>query len=98
MRYSFLNRSQAVVVLALLLTVAAAGFSQTQTPSAYGRSQNELSPKVTGVSGNLEVGKDIVFNVAHLSEWAQGHDSRKLVPFINGRSLNGLYPEQVDLS
>lgn len=98
MRYSLLDRFQAVAVLALILTLAAAAFSQTQTPSAYNRSQNELSPKVIDVSGNLELGKEIVFNVTHLSEWAQDHDSRKIVPFINGKSLNGLYPEQIDLS
>lgn len=94
MRYCLLSKSLTIAMM-LLLIVATRASSQSQNTIAR---QNEGSPKVTGVSGRLEVGKEIVFTVTHLSEWAQTHDPQKLVPFINGRSLNRLYPEQVDLS
>ena len=87
-----------ISVLTLIFIFAASGFAQTQTASAHDADQDQSSPKITGVSGKLQVGEEIVFSVAHLSEWAQSHDPQKLVPFIEGRSLNGLYPEQVDLS
>jgi hypothetical protein len=84
------------IVLALLLIVAIRASSQTQNTTT--QLNSETSPKVTAVSGRLEVGKEIVFTVTHLSEWAQRHDPQKLVPLINGRLLKRLYPEQVDLS
>ena len=97
MKNRLLTRPPAATILALILTLAAPTFAQTQTSSSQHENQDGLSPKVTGVSGTLEIDKEIVLNVAHLSEWAQSHDPEKLVPFIEGRSLNGLYPEQVDL-
>lgn len=87
-----------MIASALLLIVATSASSQTQNTTAQVGGQSEWSPKVTGISGRLEVGKEIVFTVMHLSEWAQTHDPQRLVPFINGRSLRRLYPEQVDLS
>lgn len=97
MRYRLLSKSL-TIALVLLLIVATRASSQTKNTTAQVGGDSESSPKVTGVSGRLEVGKEIVFTVTHLSEWAQTHDPQKLVPFINGRSLNRLYPEQVDLS
>ena len=97
MRYCLLSKSL-TIALGLLLIVATRASSQTQNTTAHVGSPGETSPKVTGVSGSLEVGNEIVFTVTHLSEWAMTHDPQKLVPFINGRSLKRLYPEQVDLS
>ena len=87
-----------MTVLALILTLAATCFAQTDTSGSQDEGLDQVSPKVTAVSGKLEVGKDVVLNVAHLAEWSQNHDPQKLIPFIEGRSLMGLYPEQVDLS
>ena len=97
MRYRLLSKSLKIA-LVLLLIVATRASSQTDNITAHVGEQNEMSPKVTGISGRLEVGKEIVLTVTRLSEWAQTHDPQKLVPFVNGRSLKGLYPEQVDLS
>ena len=97
MSYCLLSKSL-MIASALLLIVATSASSQTQNTTAQVGGQSEWLPKVTGISGRLEVGKEIVFTVMHLSEWAQTHDPQRLVPFINGRSLRGLYPEQVDLS
>lgn len=93
MRHRILSKS---LTIALVLTLLVATRASSQTDNTTARQSG--SPKVTGVSGRLEVGKEVVFTVTHLSEWAQTHDPQKLVPFINGRSLKGLYPEQVDLS
>lgn len=97
MRDCLLSKSLTIALI-LLLIIATRASSQTQNTSAQVGNQSETSPKVTGISGRLEVGKEIVFTITHLSEWAQTHDPQKLVPFINGRSLKRLYPEQVDLS
>lgn len=97
MRYCVLSKFL-TIALVLLLIVATRASSQTQNTTTQVNNQSETSPKVTAVSGKLEVGKEIVLTVTHLPEWAQTHDPQKLVPFINGRSLKRLYPEQVDLS
>lgn len=53
-------------------------------------------PRVSGVTGEIEIGKTITVEVDQLSTWAaSGHDASKLVLFLNGRELKGLYPEGV---
>lgn len=94
MKRRLLTQYQTGMILALVLAVTGSCFAQTETPGSH----VEVSPKVTAVSGKLELGKDVVLNVEHLAEWSQNHDPEKLIPFIEGRSLMGLYPEQVDLS
>ena len=53
-------------------------------------------PRVSGVTGEIAIGKTITVEVDQLSTWAaSGHDPSKLVPYLNGRELKGLYPEGV---
>ena len=59
---------------------------------------NRPSPRVLAVNGRIEVGQTITVDVNQLSNWSAGHDPRKLVPYLNGRALTGLYPEGVNLS
>ena len=84
----------AVAGLILVVTTAPRAQSNANAVSATGG----LSPKVTGVSGQLEIGREVTVDVQNLSAWAGNHDPEKLVLFLNGRALKGLYPEQVDLS
>lgn len=70
-------------------------------PNAQGQviegALNTSLPRVTAVNGRIEVGQIITVDVENLSNWSAGHDPRKLVPFLNGRALAGLYPEEVNL-
>lgn len=68
-------------------------------PNVLGQPLNSsASPKVTGFAGELRIGREITIDVTGLSEWASLNDPQKLVPYLNGRPLKALHPEQVDLS
>jgi hypothetical protein len=62
------------------------------TPSA--------APKVVAVEGNLELDDIIRVRVDHLREWAMNpkNDPTKLVPYLNGRSIQRNYPEEINAS
>lgn len=77
------------VVLALSLA-STTGLGQSASSA--------VNPKVTGFSGELRLGREMVVNVTNLSDWATKHDPQRLVPYLNGRPLKGTYPEQIDLS
>lgn len=83
------------VLLVLVLTTA--GTTNAQVNDAAVDS-NRVSPRVIAVNGRLEVGQTITVDVDHLSNWSANHDPRKLVPYLNGRPLPGLYPEETNLS
>jgi len=57
-------------------------------------------PKVTAVNGRLALGDDILVDIDRLKEWAAtpGNDPRKLLPYLNGRHVIGLFPEEISLS
>ena len=74
----------------LLLTISSTAFAQKTGAAA--------APKVVGFSGEMRIGREITVNVMKLSDWARNNDPQKLVPYLNGRPLKGLHPEQVDLS
>lgn len=57
--------------------------------------QQEPMPRVTALSGTLEVGYDISVEISGLAAWAAVNDAKKLVPVINGRELRGNYPDEV---
>lgn len=59
---------------------------------------NSALPRVTAVNGRIEVGQTITVDVDHLSDWSFRYDPRKLVPYLNGRPLTGIYPEEINLS
>lgn len=86
-----------LAVAGLILAVTDGPRAQSNVGAALSPA-NGLSPKVTGVSGQLAIGREITVDVENLSAWAGNHDSQKVVLFLNGRALKGLYPEQVDLS
>ncbi len=83
-------------------TIAAALFVQqtlcaleTNTAST---ATNTL-PKVVAVNGRLALGDDILVDIDRLKEWAAaGNNPRKLVPYLNGRHVVGLFPEEISLS
>src|SRR6267142_5232231 len=53
------------------------------------------SPKVIAVADHLELDEIIQVQVEHFTEWAATHDAAKLVPFLNGRAVRGVYPEEI---
>jgi hypothetical protein len=67
---------------------------QTQIPSAAA-TPTPPAPKVTGTGGHLELDDIIQVQVDHFNEWAATNDATKLVPFINGRAIRGVYPEEI---
>lgn len=86
-------------VLAIIfgLTLMSAEMAKVQGQGIENPSNN-LLPRVTAVNGRIEVGQIITVDVDHLSDWSATHDPRQLVPYLNGRALTGLYPEEVNLS
>ncbi len=52
-------------------------------------------PKVISVEGHLELDNIIRVEVDHLSDWAAKNDPTKLVPFLNGRAIRGVHPEEI---
>ena len=55
------------------------------------------SPKVIRAIGDVELDDDIEINIENLEKWAEKNDVTKLVPYINGRSIKGNYPEEIHL-
>ena len=55
------------------------------------------SPRVKAVLGNLELDDIVELHIDNLQEWARDNDVTKLVPYINGRAIKGLYPEELHL-
>lgn len=68
---------------------------QSQVPSAGATPTAAPVPKVTGTGGHLELDEIIQVQVDHFNEWAATNDATKLVPFINGRAIRGIYPEEI---
>jgi hypothetical protein len=62
---------------------------QSPTPNA--------SPRVIRAIGDVELDDDIEINIENLEKWAEKNDVTKLVPYINGRSIKGNYPEEIHL-
>ena len=86
-----------LAVIGLILAVTPGPRAQSNVARAAS-SVDVVSPKVTGVSGQVAIGREITVEVENLSAWAANHDVQHVVLFLNGRALKGLYPEQVDLS
>jgi hypothetical protein len=62
---------------------------QSPTPDA--------SPRVIRAIGDVELDDEIEINIENLEKWAEKNDVTKLVPYINGRSIKGNYPEEIHL-
>jgi len=62
---------------------------QSPTPGA--------SPRVIGSLGDVELDDVIEIYIENLEKWAEKNDVTKLVPYINGRSIKGNYPEELHL-
>jgi hypothetical protein len=55
------------------------------------------SPRVIRAIGDVELDDDIEINIENLEKWAEKNDVTKLIPYINGRSIKGNYPEEIHL-
>jgi hypothetical protein len=62
---------------------------QSPTPDA--------SPRVIRSIGDVELDGDLEIYIENLEKWAEKNDVTKLVPYINGRSIKGNYPEEIHL-
>jgi hypothetical protein len=72
--------------------------SPTATPAAQlSPTPGPTPPKVIQVKGNLELDDILEVDIANLEKWAETNDASKLVPYINGRSIRGNYPEEIHL-
>ena len=69
-------------------------------PAASPSPTPDLSPKVTEVTGNLQLDDIVEVKVENLEKWSQAaeaNEATKLVPYINGRAIRGNYPEELHL-
>ena len=64
----------------------------TLTPSA---APPAPEPKVIGIQGHLELDEIISVQVDNFDGWAEANDPTKLVPFLDGRAIRGVYPEEI---
>ncbi len=86
-------------VLSLAVLVSAMAVATTVVQENHKvAAANTPTPKVTSVTGLLEVGQTITVEISGLAEWSAENNPRKLVLYLNGRALKGMYPEQVNLS
>jgi hypothetical protein len=86
--------------LLIALWVLAGLWSGTARCQAVAVASNETpAPRVVQLQGQLEPGKILDVHVAGLAEWGRtpGHTPWRLVPFVDGRALAGLYPIAVNL-
>ena len=98
-----------IAILSAILAFAAtqcAVLAQTASPTPSPRiakvetpSPSPIpAPKVTAVTGHLELDQIIQVEIDHLAEWAAKNDPSKLVPYLNGRAIKGNYPEEIHVS
>ena len=78
------------LILAAALTLGSVDEIKAQTSA--------IEPTVTQVSGEIRIGQTIAIEVQNLGYWSSNHDPWKLVPYLEGRPLDGIYPEVVDSS
>jgi hypothetical protein len=57
----------------------------------------DASPRVIRAIGDVELDDVIEIHIENLEKWAEKNDVTKLVPYINGRSIKGNYPEELHL-
>ena len=102
----------AALLIITVSTAFAQGPTQQPTPSpqpsASPTQPNTTEPTVTAVTavkprvismvGALELDDIIEVDVENLEQWAETNDASKLVPYINGRSIKGDYPEEIHLA
>ena len=84
----------------LFVTIAAAQEATptpTPTASATPSPSPAPSPRVDTMLGHLELDDIVELHVENLEKWAETHDVNKLVPYINGRSIKGNYPDEIHL-
>ena len=72
-------------------------FSAIGIQIKVGSAETSATPKVTRVSGELRIGETIGIEIENLSSWSAQHDSHKLVPYLDGKALKGVYPEILDI-
>jgi hypothetical protein len=87
------------VLPALLWLLACLCGQPAQAQSAAPQGADAGRPRVVQLQGELEADRVLLVQVAGLSEWAMtpGHAPWRLVPYINGLPLQGLYPAAVNL-
>lgn len=69
----------------------------TPTPSAS-PVVTKIIPRLVQTSGRLELDDILEVRVENLEAWSEAdenHDPAKLVPYINGRSIKGNYPDEL---
>lgn len=64
-------------------------------PQPNSTAPTDTEPKVVKAIGDLELDDTIQVNLENLAQWAETNDASKLVPYINGRSIKGNYPEEL---
>jgi hypothetical protein len=80
-------------------TEATPSATESPSPAAATPSPSPVpTPRVYEVEGNLQLDSIVRVKVDRLKEWDQHSDKNdpiKLIPYINGRAIHGVYPEEV---
>jgi outer membrane murein-binding lipoprotein Lpp len=84
-----------LMLLALIAATSDSATAQTTTP----QTTSSVQPKVIAiVEGHLEADDLIRVQVENLDEWVKTNDAKKLVPYLNGLALRGIYPAEIHAS
>jgi hypothetical protein len=78
-------------------TNAAQPGAQPNTTEPTVTAVTTVKPRVISMVGALELDDIIEVDIENLQKWAETNDASKLVPYINGRSIKGNYPEELHL-
>jgi hypothetical protein len=86
-------------LLVTLWVLASLWSASVQCQAVAVASSDTPPPRVVQLLGRLEPDKIVEVHVAGLAEWGRtpGHTPWRLVPFVDGRALAGLYPIAVNL-
>ncbi len=86
-------------LLGLLLVFGTAPTSRAQAPDTLTATAVPApvppAPRVIEVRGRLELGQVVDVRMEGLAAWAAAGDPGKLIPYLNGRGVRGLYPEAI---
>ncbi len=89
------NSQAAATPSASASPAAAPSVSPASGADAQASSTPGPSPRVIGIQGHLELDDLVSVEVENLAAWVANNDATKLIPYINGRAIRGVYPEEI---
>ena len=97
MKHISVSTSLLFFLFLFAIVAVAQDASPSPTPAPSPTPTAAPSPRVDGMLGHLELDDIVELHIENLDKWAETHDVNKLVPYINGRTIRGNYPDEIHL-